>query len=568
MTDVMEVKAGTSNVMEGLLKKADAFRRLREKMIVPGTISEIRPDEVSIDIGAKADGIIPASEFDHLDELSVGDSVDVYVERVENKEGRPVLSFSKAQQQKNWEMILEKSSEGEEISSCVKAKTKGGLIVNIGVDAFLPTSHIDTQVPRNLDQYIGQTFNVKIVKINKERRNIVVSRRELIEAQRAQKRQQVFNTIQVGSIVKGKVKNITDYGAFIDLDGLDGLLHVTDISWGRIVHPSEVLKLGEEIDVMVTEIDREKERVTLSLKKMHGNPWEGVENKYPVGSKVHGKVSNLTPYGAFVELEEGIEGLVHLTEFSWTKHIVKPSEMLHVGDEIDAVVLEVKKEEQRISLGIRQLTENPWDMVPHNYPVGARVHGRVHNLTNYGAFVELEEGVDGMIHVSDMSWTRKINHPSELLKKGDEVDAVVLEVDSAARRISLGLKQLTDDPWAVIDTLYKIGDFVKGKVIKVVSFGLFVELEESKIEALIHISQVSEESIENLKDRFNVGDSIEARIIKIEKPERRLGLSIKAASYDKKRLDEIIQQYDTISVEQELNRLDEAFAQAEQKSSK
>lgn len=557
-----------TNVMEGLLK-ADTFKRLRANMIVSGTISEIRPNEVSIDIGAKADGIIPANEFDHPDELSVGESVDVYVERVENKEGRPVLSYSKAQQQKNWETILEKCSEGEEISGYVKAKAKGGLIVNVGVDAFLPASHIDTQAPRNLEQYIGQTFDLKIVKINKERRNLVVSRRELIETQRAQKRQQVLDTIQVGSIVKGMVKNITDYGAFIDLDGLDGLLHVTDMSWGRIVHPSEVLKVGETIDVMVTEIDREKERVTLSIKKMHGNPWEGIENKYPVGSKVHGKVLNLTAYGAFVELEEGIEGLVHLTEFSWTKHFVKPSELLHVGDEIDAVVLEVKKDEQRISLGIRQLTENPWDMVPHNYPVGARVHGRVHNLTNFGAFIQLEEGVDGMVHVSDMSWTRKISHPGELLKKGDEVDAIVLEVDSAARRISLGLKQLTDDPWAVLDTLYKVGDLVKGKVTKVVPFGLFVELEESKIEALIHVSQVSEEHIEKLKDQFKVGDSIEARILKIEKPERRLGLSIKAASYDQKHLDDLIHQYDTISVEQELNRVDEAFAQAEeQKSSK
>ena len=552
--------------MEGLLK-ADALKCLRANKIVSGTISEIRPDEVAIDIGAKAEGIVPASEFDNLDELSVGETVEVYVERVENIDGRPVLSYNRAQQQKNWATILEKCTEGGEISGRVKGKTKGGLIVNIGVDAFLPSSQIDTQAPRDLDQYIGQTFDLKIVKINKERHNIVVSRRELIETQRQQKRQEVLDTVKVGSVVRGVVKSITDYGVFVDLDGLDGLVHVTDISWKRVSHPGDVLKVGEEVEVVVTEIDREKERVSLSMKKLHGNPWDGIESKYPVGSKVRGKVTNLTQYGAFVELEEGVEGLVHLTEFSWIKHVTKPGEVLKVGDEVDVVVLEIKKDEQRISLGIKQLTDNPWDMAAHNYPVGARVHGQVRNLTNYGAFIGLEEGIDGMVHVSDMSWTRKVNHPSELLKKGDEVDAIVLECDPSNQRISLGIKQLTDDPWAVVDTMYKIGDIVKGKVTKVASFGLFVELENG-IEALVHISQVSEERVEKLQDHFKAGDTVEARIVKIDKAERRLGLSIKAAKYDEARLAEEVKQYETISADRELNNaIGEAFARAERESS-
>lgn len=555
-----------TNVMEGLLK-ADALKCLRANKIVSGTISEIRPDEVAIDIGAKAEGIVPASEFDNLDELSVGETVEVYVERVENIDGRPVLSYNRAQQQKNWATILEKCTEGGEISGRVKGKTKGGLIVNIGVDAFLPSSQIDTQAPRDLDQYIGQTFDLKIVKINKERHNIVVSRRELIETQRQQKRQEVLDTVKVGSVVRGVVKSITDYGVFVDLDGLDGLVHVTDISWKRVSHPGDVLKVGEEVEVVVTEIDREKERVSLSMKKLHGNPWDGIESKYPVGSKVRGKVTNLTQYGAFVELEEGVEGLVHLTEFSWIKHVTKPGEVLKVGDEVDVVVLEIKKDEQRISLGIKQLTDNPWDMAAHNYPVGARVHGQVRNLTNYGAFIGLEEGIDGMVHVSDMSWTRKVNHPSELLKKGDEVDAIVLECDPSNQRISLGIKQLTDDPWAVVDTMYKIGDIVKGKVTKVASFGLFVELENG-IEALVHISQVSEERVEKLQDHFKAGDTVEARIVKIDKAERRLGLSIKAAKYDEARLAEEVKQYETISADRELNNaIGEAFARAERESS-
>ncbi len=551
-----------THVMDGLLN-ADLLKGLKPNTIVTGTISEIRSNEVTVDIGAKAEGIIPAEEFLNFDELSIGEPIEVFVERIENSEGRPILSYDKAQQQKNWQNILEKCAEGEEVAGRVKGKVKGGLVVSIGVDAFLPASQIDVQAPKNLDQYIGQTFDLKIVKINKERRNIVVSRRELIESQRQQKRQQVLNEIDIGSTLKGVVKNITDYGAFIDLDGLDGLLHITDMTWGRISHPNEVLKVGEEIEVMVTEIDRDKERVSLGIKQLHENPWEQIEKRYPIGSKIHGKVVNLVPYGAFIELEEGVEGLIHITEFSWTKRINKPSEVLRVGDEVDAVVLDIQKADQKISLGIRQLSENPWDMVQHNYPVGAHVRGKVRNLTTYGAFIELEEGIDGMIHVSDMSWTRKINHPAEMLKKGDEVDAVVLEIEPSQQRIALGIKQLTEDPWANIDTVYKIGDVVSGKIAKITSYGLFVELQND-VDGLVHISQVSEEHVENLKNLFKVGDTVEARVIKIDKEERRLGLSIKAAAYDESKLAEEIKNYDTISASQDLTNLGDLLDQATQ----
>ncbi|MDR0393033.1 MAG: 30S ribosomal protein S1 [Puniceicoccales bacterium] len=551
-----------TTIMDSLLD-ANSLKCLKQNSIVAGTISEIRPNEVAVNIGAKTEGIIPANEFPNFDELSVGEQVEVFVERVENIEGRPVLSYDKAQQQKNWENILEKCEEGEEVSGRVKGKIKGGLIVSIGVDAFLPASQIDVQAPKNLDQYLGQTFDLKIVKINKERRNIVVSRRELIESQRQKKRQQILKEIEVGSIRKGIVKNITDYGTFIDLDGLDGLLHITDMTWGRISHPNEMLKVGEEIEVMITDIDREKERVSLGIKQMHSNPWDQIERRYPVGSKVRGKVVNLVPYGAFIELEEGVEGLIHITEFSWTKRINKPSEILRVGDDIEAVILDIQKNEQKISLGIRQLSENPWDMVLHNYPVGAHVRGKVRNLTTYGAFVELEEGIDGMVHISDMTWTRKINHPSEMLKKGDEIDAIVLEVDPSQQRISLGIKQLSEDPWSSIETLYKIGDIITGKVAKVTSYGAFIELQND-IDGLVHISQMSEEHVEKLKDIIKVGDTVEARVIKIDKDERRLGLSIKAATYDESRLAEEIKLYDTIEASQDLTNLGDLLDQATQ----
>jgi len=524
----------SSSIMEELLAESQ-FENIKEGAIIPGTITEIRDNEVVLDIGAKAEGTISASEFVDIGELQIGSQIEVYVEKLEDRDGNPILSYDKAEQKKNWENILSKCAEGTVVSGRVRSKVKGGLIVNIGVDSFLPASQIDVQPPKNLDQYVGQTYDFKVLKINQERRNIVVSRRELIEEQRVHKRRQLLENVKPGDTREGVVKNITDYGAFIDLDGLDGLLHITDMSWGRISHPSEMLKIGEEVKIMIIEVDRDRERVSLGLKQTTSNPWEGIENRYPLDSKVNGKIVNLVPYGAFVEIEEGVEGLVHVTELSWTRRINKPNEVLKVGDVIDSVVIGIQKEDQKISLSVRQLEPNPWDMVKHNYPSGARVHGKVRNLTNYGAFVELEEGIDGMIHVSDMSWTRKVNHPSEFVQKGDEIDAMVLDVDSNNQRISLGIKQLSSDPWSEIGQLFKIGDVVKGKVTKITTYGAFIDLGNG-IDGLVHISQVSEDHIEKIKDVLETDQEVTARVIKIDLEERRIGLSIKAANYDSEQL--------------------------------
>ncbi len=541
-----------------------SFDQLREGSIVKGTITEIRQNEVVVDIGGKSEGLVPGQEFVDLGELQIGEEIEVYLEKLENKEGNPLLSFDKAEQKKNWENIITKCEEGSIVQGRVKGKVKGGLIVAMGVDAFLPASHIDIQPPKNLDQYVGQTYDYKVLKINLERKNIVLSRRELIEEQRASKRRDLLERVNPGDVVKGVVKNITDFGAFIDLDGMDGLLHITDMSWGRISHPSEMLKQGEEIDVMIIEINREKERVSLGLKQTKSNPWQDIEAKYPIGAKVAGKVVNLVPYGAFIEIEEGVEGLVHVTEMSWTKRITKPSELLKVGDEVEAVVLGIQKDEEKISLGIRQLDPNPWDMVVHNYPVGAHVHGKVRNITTYGAFVELEEGIDGMVHVSDMSWTRKINHPSEVLKKGDEIDALVLDVDTGNQRISLGMKQLADDPWSDIDGRFRIGDVVTGTVSKITSFGAFVELQDH-IDGLVHISQISEERVEKIKDVVDIGAEVTARVIKIDRDERRLGLSIKAANYDDSQLAQETATYENMSDGGDLMNLGDILDQAANK---
>ena len=533
-----------SVVMEELLAESK-IELLKEGSVISGTIMEIRPTEVVIDFGGKAEGTIPAHEFLDLGDLEIGSDLEVFLERLEDRDGNPQLSFDKAEQKKNWEKIVNTCEEGSVITGRVRSKVKGGLVVNIGVDAFLPSSQVDIQAPKNLDQFVGQTFDFKVVKINRERKNIVVSRRELIEERRQDKKREILNKIKPGETRRGMVKNITDYGAFIDLDGLDGLLHITDMSWGRVSHPSEMVKTGEEITVCIIEIDQNRERVSLGLKQLSSNPWDDIERKFPINAKVRGKVVNLVPYGAFIELEEGVEGLVHVTEMSWTKRITKPGEVLSVGDEVDAVVLGIQKDDQKISLGLRQLDVNPWDMATHNYPPGARVRGKVRNLTSYGAFVELEEGIDGMVHVSDMSWTRKINHPSEMVKKGDEVDAIVVEVDVENQRISLGMKQLTQDPWEDIDRLYRMGDLVKGKVARVAGYGAFIELDHD-IDGLVHISQISEERIEKIKDFLNEGDAVNARVIKIDKEERRIGLSIKAADYDEDALAKEVAAYDEV----------------------
>ena len=549
-----------SQLMEELLQ-GSSIENLNEGSIIQGTIIEIRPLEVVVDIGGKSEGIVPAHEFVDISELQVGSEVEVFLEKLEDREGNPVISFDKAEQKKNWEKIVENCEEGSIIPGRVRSKVKGGLIVSIGVDSFLPASQIDVQPPKNLDQYVGQTYDFKVVKINLDRKNIVVSRRELIEEQRIEKRRTLLEEVKPGDKRRGQVKNITDYGAFVDLDGLDGLLHITDMSWGRIQHPSEMLKQGEEIEVVVIEIDRDRERVSLGLKQLQDNPWERIEEKYPIGSTVSGKVVNLVPYGAFIEIETGVEGLVHVTELSWTKRITKPGEVLRIGEEVQAVVLGIQKEDQKISLGTRQLDTNPWDMARHNYPIGARIRGKVRNLTTYGAFVELEEGIDGMVHVSDMSWTRKINHPSEALKKGDEVDALVLDVDADSQRISLGMKQTTTDPWEEIETHFKIGDMVNGKVSKITSYGAFIELE-SDIDGLVHISQISEERVEKIKDLLKEGDEVTARVIKIDKDERRIGLSIKAANYSEDELAKERQAFDSVTADEDMTNLGDLLDEA------
>jgi small subunit ribosomal protein S1 len=516
-----------------------------------------------VDIGYKSEGVISANEFEDIKTVKVGDQIDVLIEKLEDKEGMVVLSKEKAEFKQNWERILTICNEGGTIAGKVKAIVKGGLVVNIGVEAFLPASQIDILTPKNLTQYVGNTYHFKVVKINQERQNIVLSRRELIEQERAERRQKLLAEMTPGDIRKGTVKNITDFGAFIDLNGIDGLLHITDMSWGRVGHPSEILKVGQDIDVVVLDINREKERVSLGLKQKLANPWDTIEQKYPVGARVKGRVVNLVPYGAFVELEPGVEGLVHVTELSWTKRVAKPSDMLKPDQEIEAVVLGINREEQKISLGLRQLEANPWDKAQEKYPAGTRVKGKIRNLTSYGAFIELEEGMDGMIHVSDMSWTRKINHPSEVIKKGDEVEALVLEVDKANQRIAVGMKQLTPDPWEGIDQLYKVGDLVTGNVTKLASFGAFVGLQH-EIDGLVHISQISEERIDKIKNILKVGQEVTARVIKIDKSDRRIGLSIKAANYSSEQLKAEQAALDALKPGEDLVALQHAFDAADE----
>lgn len=547
--------------MEEALKQSG--RSFAAGEIVKGIIIEVRPKEVLVDIGYKSEGSVPGNEFDDISTAKVGDEVDVLIEKLENKDGMVVLSKEKAEFKKNWDKILTICNEGGTINGKVKAVVKGGLLVNIGVEAFLPASQIDIAPPKNLNGYVGNTYEFKVVKINQERQNIVLSRRELIEQERNEKRSKLLTEMMPGDIRKGTVKNITDFGAFIDLNGLDGLLHITDMSWGRIGHPSEILKVGQDIDVVVLDVNREKERVSLGLKQKLANPWDQIEQKYPIGQKVKGKVVNLVPYGAFVEIEPGVEGLVHVTELSWIKRIAKPSDVLKPEQEIEAVVLGINREEQKISLGVRQLETNPWEKASEKYPPGSKVSGKIRNLTSYGAFVELEDGLDGMIHVSDISWTRKINHPSEVLKKGDDVEAVVLEIDKANQRISLGLKQLTEDPWSNIDKYYKVGDLVSGKVTKLASFGAFIGLQHD-IDGLVHISQVSEERVDKIKNVLKVDQDVTARVIKIDKGERRIGLSIKAANYSPEQLKAEQAVLDSLKPGEDLVALQHAFDQADE----
>ena len=526
---------GDYDLMASMLSEAPALKR---GSIVKGVVSAIRGNEVILDIGYKAPGILSASEFKDTD-IAVGSEYDVLITNLEGNDGMVELSKSKADEQLRWKALLEKYTEGCVLNGLLKERVRGGFIVSVdGIEAFLPGSQLEIDPVREPDSYIGQTLEFKLIKISHERRNLILSRRELLEERLADQKRDLLASIQIGQHRMGRVKNITDFGAFIDLNGLDGLLHITDMSWGRVKHPSEVVKVGQELEVVILDVDLNRDRVSLGLKQIQANPWEGVEERYPVGSRIRGKVVNLVPYGAFIEIEPGIEGLVHVSEFSWTKRIARASDVLQIGDEVDVVVLSINSVDQKIALGIRQTEANPWDTVQDRYPVGSRVKGKVRNFTSYGAFVEIEDGIDGMIHVSDMSWTRKINHPSEMLQKGQEVETVVIEVDPANQRISLGLKQASDDPWHTIASRYQIGQLVKGKVSKIASFGAFVELEDG-VDGLVHISQISSDHVEKVKDALKVGQEVEARIVRIDSDERRIGLSIKAVDMDEAQIAEL-----------------------------
>ncbi len=541
---------------------ANSIKNYREGSIVKGHILEIRNREFLVDIGYKSEGVIPASEFDDPDSVELGDEIEVLLERLENDEGMVVLSKEKAAQRQNWEKIVGVFKGDGLIKGKVRSAVKGGLTVNVGVEAFLPASQIDIVPPKDLTPFVGNVYDFKIVKINEDRKNVVLSRREIIEAERSEKRQAFLGTVKIGNQIAGTVKNITDFGAFIDLAGIDGLLHVTDMSWARLTHPSELIKVGQQLTVQVLDINKDKERVSLGLKQMQSNPWDKIEERFPVGQKVSGKVTNLMPYGAFVQIEEGVEGLIHVSELSWTKRIARPSDVLTLGQDVEAIVLGVNKDEQKISLGVRQLEPNPWDEIELRYMIGKQVKGKVRNMTAYGAFIELEEGIDGMIHVSDLSWTRKINHPSEMLKKGDELEAVVLDIDKTNQRISLGVKQLDDDPWKEIDGRFRIGDLVKGTVSKLTNFGAFVQLQD-EIDGLVHISQISEDRVEKVKDVLKVGQEVEARVIKVDKAERRIGLSVKAANYSEEALRKEAEVFDTLRPGEDMVGLDQAFQFAE-----
>ncbi|MCO6043949.1 30S ribosomal protein S1 [Aeoliella sp. ICT_H6.2] len=515
------------------------------EQIVEGKIVRVDDEFVIVDVGYKSEGMVPRSEWEEDEETGdvadeppeIGNTVRVLVEDVEDVAGRHddrgmiVLSKRKAEKIEKWIEVMSKVHEGDVVSGLVERKIKGGLLVNIGVNVFLPASQVDIRRPHDIGEYIGQTIDCMVLKIDETRRNIVVSRRSLIEAERAKKKTELLKELEVGQIRKGVVKNLADFGAFVDLGGIDGLLHITDMSWGRINHPSEMVKIDDEIEVMILNIDYEKEKIALGLKQKEPSPWDDVATKYPVNSKVKGVVVNVMSYGAFVKLEDGIEGLVHISEMSWTKRINHPSELVQIDDEVEVVVLGINEEKQEISLGMKQTQENPWDKVIERYPTGAMVQGKVRNLTNYGAFIEIEEGIDGLLHVSDMSWTRKIGHPSEVVEKGQEIECKVLSVDQERRRIALGLKQLDEDPWATdIPDRYQPGQLVTGKVTKITNFGVFVGLEDG-LEGLLHISELADHKVENPSDLVNVGDEIEVKVLRVDIDDRKIGLSRKRVEW-------------------------------------
>ncbi|MCY2975188.1 MAG: 30S ribosomal protein S1 [Planctomycetota bacterium] len=517
----------------------DADRQFDVNQIVEGRIVDINDEFVIVDIGFKSEGAIHRNEWEEGEEPpQIGEKVQVLIEEVEDQFGNPeeqrgMISLSKRKAEKiiQWEKMMSSVHEGQIVTGTVTRKIKGGLLVDIGVNVFLPASQVDIRRPNDIGDFIGRVVQCEVLKIDELRRNIVVSRRSLIEKQREEDREHLMSELEVGQIRKGVVKNIADFGAFVDLGGIDGLLHITDMAWERIGHPTEMVSIDQEIEVKVLQIDREKQKIALGLKQKQGNPWENIEERYPVGATIHGEVVNVMSYGAFVKLEPGIEGLVHISEMSWTRRINHPSEMVNTGDKIDVKILGVDAQGQQLSLGIKQTQPNPWDIVMEKYPENSLVTGKVRNLTNYGAFIELEEGIDGLLHVSDMSWTRKVSHPNEVLEKGQAVQCRVLSVDQARRRIALGLKQMDDDPWNTsIPEKYQSGQIVKGKVTKITNFGVFVGLEDG-LEGLLHISELADHKIENPEEVVKVGEELEVKVLRVDSEERKIGLSRKRVEW-------------------------------------
>jgi small subunit ribosomal protein S1 len=521
----------TTEDYEKLLAFYDqSFKNLAEGEVVSGRVLKITDQEVMVDIGYKSEGVIDLFEF--IDEsgkvmVKVGDEVEVLLERTENQDGYVVLSKEKAERMKVWKTIEVAYKEDRVITGRVIERIKGGLAVDIGIRAFLPGSQVDVRPVRNLESLRGQEFRMKIIKLNKRRGNIVLSRKIVLEEENVIKKTDTLASLEEGKMIKGMVKNITEYGAFIDLGGLDGLLHITDMSWGRVSHPSELFIVGDEVEVVVLKFDRERERVSLGYKQKSPDPWESAEEKYPVGSRVRGKVVSLTDYGAFVELEVGIEGLIHVSEMSWTKRVKHPSKVVAIGDIVETMVLDIDPRARRISLGLKQTEPNPWELIQDKYAIGSLISGRVRNLTDFGAFIEVEEGIDGLVHISDMSWTRRIKHPSEILKKGDMAEAVILNIDTENQRLSLGIKQLQPNAWDGFFNEFQVGDRVSGRIVRTTDFGVFVELREG-VEGLVHVSELDKDRVERPEDKFSVGDVLDMKIVKMEPADKKIGLSVKA----------------------------------------
>ena len=507
----------------------DSFGQFKEGEVVTGVITSVDKDLVLVDIGYKSEGQIRINEFRGEDgsiTAKIGDTIEVMVEWWDDEDERVILSKDKAANVKVWESIKKCHDDDGTITGTISSRVKGGFSVDIGVLAFLPGSQADLRPIRNLDEMVGKTFDFKILKYNRKRSNIVLSRRVLLEKERESKRSATLSSIHEGKVLQGTVKNITEYGVFVDLGGVDGLLHITDISWGRVKHPSDMFRMGDQINVKVLNLDLEKERVSLGMKQLTPDPWSMAVQKFPVGSKVTGRVVSLTDYGAFVELQEGIEGLIHVSEMSWTRKVRHPSKVVSVGESVEALVLDIKPDARRISLGMKQAAPNPWDVIAEKYPVGTTIEGKIKNITDFGIFIGIDEGIDGLVHISDISWTKRIKHPSEIYKKGDTVQAIVLDIEKENERFSLGIKHLQEDPWKTVGQRYKVGSEINGTITNVTDFGIFVEIEEG-IEGLVHVSEISKEKIKTPVGRYNIGDMLTARVMTINSDERRIGLSVK-----------------------------------------